>query len=450
MKSRYDIPIEMQPLVIDYIRFFQNGGRKWFRRWMSRSYRYIPLMQPILEAKGLPRDTVYLAMIESGFNTQAKSWASAVGPWQFISATGKLFKLGEDFWIDERRDPIKATHAAADYLSLLHSKLGHWYLAWAGYNAGGGRVRRLIDTHGTSNFWELSEKKRKGFARETKHYVPKLIACAIVAKHPEAFGFSESEFEPEGPFEFDEVSVVGAVDLEVLAQASNTTVDVLHELNPELKRWCTPPTTSAAPYVLRIPKGSRTTFLANFDRLGSDLRLHFKIHRVRRGDTISKLAAQYRSAPEAIIQMNALAHKKPLKLNVDLMILVPHQSHAQVAGLDANIVRQVSRARRQGITSVNPSEEVPAGTAPKSAARRTGQHAARGGSLTSESVNGKRRVTYHVAQGDSLWTIARRFDVRVEELNRWNHKIASVRGLKVGAALVIWPGANADISPDKR
>ncbi|HEY0882037.1 MAG TPA: transglycosylase SLT domain-containing protein, partial [Archangium sp.] len=343
VQDRYDIPVEMNELVAQYIHFFQGGGRKWFRRWMSRSHRYIPLMQPILEAKGLPRDTVYLSMIESGFNTHAKSWAKAVGPWQFIPGTAKMFKLRDDFWIDERRDPIKATHAAANFLGQLHANFGHWYLAWAGYNTGGGRVRRMIDTYGTKSFWELSEKK--GFARETKHYVPKLIAAALVAKHPEAFGFSQDEFDPEGPFEFDEVKLTDSVDLEVIAQASGASLAEIEEFNPELKRWCTPPATEAEPYVLRLPKGHHEQFVANFEKFAPAERLHFKIHRVAKGDTLSKIAVQYhsaqeailrmnhlKSAPEAIMQINRLKNARALRVNAELVIPVPLQkAKAQVA-----------------------------------------------------------------------------------------------------------------------
>ena len=438
VRDRYDIPVEMHPLVAQYIRFFQGPGRRWFRRWMSRSHRYIPLMQPILESKGLPRDTVYLAMIESGFNTQAKSWAKAVGPWQFIPGTAKMFHLKDDFWVDERRDPIKATHAAADYLSLLHSTLGHWYLAWAGYNTGGGRVRRMIEVSGTRDFWELSEMK-KGFAKETKHYVPKLIACALVARHPEAFGFANEEFDPEGPFEFDEVALSDSVDLEVLATSAGVSIDDLRELNPELKRWCTPPSTSEHPYLLRIPKGRKTSFDETFAKYAPQERLNFKIHRVAKGDTLSKIALSYHSAQEAILRMNGLTSARALRLGTDLVVPVPSAAAIKAGKSDTALERQIVRARRSGLSAARPQDEIPAGTQEGSGKTMTS------GTVTVETVGGKTKVTYGVARGDSLWTIARRFDIRVAELKAWNEVLTSNK-LKVGLALVVWPGPKADLS----
>src|SRR5262249_49269297 len=247
----YDIPVEMQPTVAQYIQFFQGPGRKWFRKWMSRSTRYIPMMTPLLERSGLPRDTVYLAMIESGFSPGATSWARAAGPWQFIGSTGRRFGLHQDFWIEERRDPLKATVAAGKYLSELHGALGHWYLAWAGYNAGGEKLRRMVQKRGTADFWALSDGK--GLANETKHYVPKLIACALVAKHPRAFGFSEDEFDYQQPLQWDEVPVVEPTDLEVIARAAGTSTEEIRELNPELRRWCTPPATAPPPHLVPPP-----------------------------------------------------------------------------------------------------------------------------------------------------------------------------------------------------
>ena len=441
VRDRYDIPVEMQPLVAQYIHFFQGGGRKWFRRWMSRSARYIPLMQPLLESKGLPRDTVYLSMIESGFNTQAKSWAKAVGPWQFIPGTAKMFNLKEDFWIDERRDPIKSTYAAAAYLGLLYSKLGHWYLAWAGYNTGGGRVRKMIDTYGTTSFWELSDKK--GFAKETKHYVPKLIACALVAKHPDAFGFTADEFKPEEPFQFDEVKLSDSVDLEVIAQATGAPLDIIQELNPELKRWCTPPATEAAPYTLRIPHGSQELFAANFAKVAPSERLNFKIHRVAKGDTLSKIAQQYHSAQEAILRMNQLTSARALKLGSELIVPIPSATALKQGQVDTALERQVVRARRSGLKASRPEDEVPAGTQTVSSAPGK---VALAGSVKIDTVDGKKKVTYGIGRGDSLWSIARRFDVHVSEMKEWNPQLGSAKGLKVGEGLIIWPGPAGDLS----
>jgi membrane-bound lytic murein transglycosylase D len=431
----YDIPVEMQPTVAQYIQFFQGPGRKWFRKWMSRSTRYIPMMTPLLESGGLPRDTVYLAMIESGFSPGATSWARAAGPWQFIASTGRRFGLRQDFWVDERRDPLKATVAAGKYLNELHGVLGHWYLAWAGYNAGGEKLRRMMERRGTNDFWSLSDGK--GLAKETKHYVPKLIACALVAKHPRAFGFSDDEFDFQEPLDFDEVPVVEPTDLDVVARAAGTSTERIHELNPELRRWCTPPGSAARPYLVRVPKGTKDTVVAALARIPAQDRLTYRIHHVRKGDTLSRIALQYHSAPEAILQFNRLRSAKTLRINSELAIPVP-SSRALAEG-GHGLERQVARARAQGYLAPAPDEEVPAGTRTGKAARALAQ-----GTVKTEVVDGKTRVQYGVENGDSLWTIAQRFDVSVEQLQSWNSLGKKARkGLQVGTLLTVWPGPAA-------
>ncbi|MHB8872635.1 MAG: lytic transglycosylase domain-containing protein [Myxococcaceae bacterium] len=432
VKAQYDIPVEMQPLVAQYIRFFQGPGRKWFRNWMSRSTRYIPMMQGILQERGLPRDTVYLAMIESGFSAKALSWAKASGPWQFIPSTGKQYNLKQDFWVDERRDPVKSTVAAARYLSRLHLELGHWYLAWAGYNAGGGRLRRMVTTRGTTDWWQISEGK--GLMKETKHYVPKLIACALVAKHPKAFGFSDAEFAYQAPLEYDEVPVTEATDLEVLARAAEMTITELQELNPELKRWCTPPSDAKSPYVLRLHKGAAPKFTEAIAKLGPRERLAFKVHRVKKGDTLSAIARSLGSAPEAIMRMNGLKSARSLRVNTDLVVPVPSKASARAGKTDVAFERQVAKARRSGFAAIRPEEEIPAGSQQKLLAK---------GPVKSETVGGKTRLTYGVESGDSLWSISQRFACSVEELRAWNGLPKGRKSLKVGALLYIFPGAKA-------
>lgn len=439
VKDRYDIPVEMQPLVAQYIHFFQHAGRKWFRNWMSRSTRYIPMMQPILKSHGMPLDTVYLAMIESGFSTAARSWAAAVGPWQFISETGRRYGLRQDFWVDERKDPLKATHAAAKFLGTMFKEQGDWYLAWAGYNSGEMRVRRMVERYGTKNFWELSNQKQ-GFAKETKHYVPKLIACALVARHPDAFGFAPDEFDFQQPLEFDEIQLTAQVDLEVVARAAGTTHEALTELNPELKRWCTPPASESAPYVIRVPKGTGESAQLALRQLPPGERLNFRVHRVKKGDTLSAISLQYASAPEAIMRVNGLRSARSLKLNSDLLVPVPSAAALKAGRADPQLERQIARARRAGLKT-RPEDEVPAGTAVAKAST------AAAGTVVTEQVNGKTRVTYAVASGDSLWSIAQRFDCSVNELRGWNVNLTNARrGLRIGTQLLVWPGPKASLA----
>ncbi|WNG34615.1 LysM peptidoglycan-binding domain-containing protein [Archangium violaceum] len=433
VQARYDIPVEMQPLVAQYIQFFQGPGRKWFSKWVSRSTRYLPVMQPILEAHGLPRDTVYLAMIESGFSPTAYSWAHASGPWQFISSTGRQYGLRQDFWVDERRDPIKATYAAARYLKDLYAELGHWYLAWAGYNTGSGRVRRLMDRLGTNDFWAISSPAEKGLALETRHYVPKLIAAALIAKHPAAFGFSEREFVYEQPLSFDEVKLTEATDLDVIARSAGVSVTQILELNPELRRWCTPPSSAKNPYVLRLPKDTAQKFTENFARLSPKERLTFRVHRVKRGDTLSQIALTYGTAPEAILQMNQLKSVRTLRLNAELVIPVPAvRGGGKAASGESALARKVAQARRSGVSVLRPEDEVPAGTPRGPVAT---------GPIKTETINGRKRVTYGVQSGDSLWAIAQRFQVNVDDIRKWNNLTvrASKKALKVGSVLYVWP-----------
>ena len=433
--SGFDIPVEMQPLVAKYIRFFQGPGRKYFKRWVDRSARYIPLMQPLLEQHGCPRDTVYLAMIESGFSNRAYSWAHASGPWQFISETGKRYGLRQDFWIDERRDPLKATVAAARFLKELHGQFGHWYLAWAGYNAGGGRIKKAIDRRGTSDFWELSNGR--GLPRETQHYVPKLIAAALVSKYPEAFGFTRSEFSPEPLYTYDEVKVPSPTDLALLAEAAGTTVEVLEDLNPALKRsYSPPPDAHGNPYLLRVPRGTAAAFRGNYEKLPQE-RVAFRSHVVRRGETLGKIALAHGSAPEAVMRLNGLKNARYLKVNTALMVPVAtaKEHRAEV------MATQVARARREGYVAARAQDEIPAG-----ALQRPRGKPGKSGTVKVETVGGKRRVTYGVASGDSLWTIAQRFAVTAEEIRAWNQLPRGRRGLKVGQQLIIWSGAAAAVA----
>ena len=389
VRERYDIPLEMRPLVGHYVQFFQGAGRKWFVRWLERSTRYVPVMRPIFEKAQLPKDTVYLSMIESGFSPYAYSWAHAAGPWQFIPSTGAHYGLKQDFWVDERRDPIKSTHAAARYLADLYRKKGDWYLAWAGYNAGETRVRRLMERHASTDFWELSETSN--LAKETKHYVPKLIAAALMAKHPEAFGFGREEIAYQPLFEFEEVLLDAATDLNLAAKLAGCTLGALQDLNPELSHAYTPPASGLSPYVLRLPKGTKDAFEEAYARLSPEEKSSAQSHAVRKGDTLAKMAATAKLNPEVLAEFNGLGLRSPLQVGQTL--LVPK------AELFGNPRLQASR---------------PPGSRPP--------------------------VVYKVRPGDSLWSISRKFAVELRSLQSWNRALLGKnKTLQPGMQLTVWP-----------
>lgn len=250
----FDIPVVYNDAVKKWMHYFLNRGRDYFERYTERSGRYAPVIGKILEDEGLPRDLIFVAMAESGFQNQAKSWAQAVGPWQFMPYTGKRYGLGIDWYIDERRDPIRATIAATKYLKKLHDDFGCWELAAAAYNAGEGKMNRAIKRYRTEDFWSL--RKGRYLKAETKNYVPKIMALAIIGKNLTAFGFDELEFHE--PLDFEEVSIPGNTDLVELAKDLNVEFEELQRLNPEVLRWFIPAHIES--YALRLPVGTKEAF----------------------------------------------------------------------------------------------------------------------------------------------------------------------------------------------
>jgi membrane-bound lytic murein transglycosylase D len=295
LQAEFDIPIEVNEAVAQWVRFFQGPQiRPHFVKWLSRYSRYEAQYRSILREHGLPEDTIFLAMIESGFANFAYSWARASGPWQFISSTGRTFGLKQDFWVDERRDPDKAAHAAAKYLTELRQQLGDWRLAWAGYNAGAGTIMRAR-ARGANDFWEMT--RGRVLRRETKGYVPKLMAAAIVTKHREAFGFRDDEVERLARIETDDVQLSGSVMLNVVAKAAGVSERELMDLNPELRRAVTPP----RPFTLRLPKGSAERFSASWPALERTARANFAGHVVQRGDTLGAIALRFGTQVDGIM-----------------------------------------------------------------------------------------------------------------------------------------------------
>lgn len=250
----FDFPVVYNDAVKKWMHYFLNRGRDYFARYTERSGRYAPVIGKILEDEGLPRDLIFVAMAESGFQNQAKSWAQAVGPWQFMPYTGKRYGLNIDWYIDERRDPIKSTLAASKYLKKLYDDFGCWELAAAAYNAGEGKMNRAIKRYRTEDFWRL--RKGRYLKAETKNYVPKIMALAIIGKNLTAFGFDELEFHE--PLDFEEVIIAGNTDLVELAKDLNIEFEELQRLNPEVLRWFVP--AHIPEYRLRLPVGTKDAF----------------------------------------------------------------------------------------------------------------------------------------------------------------------------------------------
>jgi membrane-bound lytic murein transglycosylase D len=423
LQAEYDIPIEVNESVIAYTHFFQAPSvRKHFVKWLGRSSKYIPTFRRIMREQGLPEDTVYLAMIESGFANLATSRAKAVGPWQFIPATGKRMGLRQDFWVDERRDPEKAARAAAKYLKELYRQTGDWRLAWAGYNAGVGKIFKAR-AKGQLDFWTMA--RGRVLKSETKGYVPKLMACAIVTKHAEAFGFTKEEIEPERWQEYEEVSVPHATPFSALASAAEVPEKALLDLNPELRRTCTPPRS----YSMKLPRGQAEVFARNWPKVSEAAgKLAFAQHRVGRGESLKVIANNYHVDQATIVHMNGLRPGRHIKPGTELVIplnaLARSQGVAFASAERAAAVEKPSRGRKPG---------------PRKAAVLARADAPAPHQAKPLEVEGKLRAKVLVRAGDSLWGIAQKFGVAVDELCRWNG-IRNPRRFKlqIGRELVVY------------
>jgi len=310
----FDIPIVVNEKVEHCILLFQTTIRDKFVTWLARSGKYIPLMKNLLKEQGLPEDLVFMAFIESGFDPYAYSRSKAVGPWQFIYRTGKRYGLKVNWWVDERRDPEKSTIAAAKYLKDLYEMFACWYLAAAGYNAGEYRIIKAMKRFRTEDFWTLT--KHRYLKRETKNYVPLMIAAAVVAKDPEKYGFTGIEYQE--PIRYEKVKVPELTDLIHIAKACEIPLEEMKDLNPELRRGVTPP--NELEYEIKIPFAKKDLFTKNFETLQPLERFQFKTHLVKKGETLKGIARLYRVDLDPLLEINDLNKASPLSKGMDLLI----------------------------------------------------------------------------------------------------------------------------------
>ncbi|MFQ5840461.1 MAG: LysM peptidoglycan-binding domain-containing protein [Candidatus Methylomirabilales bacterium] len=371
-KVVYDVPIERNDQVEAYIELLTTTKREVTQEALERSGRYLGMMRQIFEEEGLPLDLVNLAYIESGFKVRAYSRARAVGIWQFIRSTGRRYGLRINRWIDERRDPEKATRAAARYLKDLYELFDSWPLAIAGYNAGEGRVLRAIARRKTHDFWRLK------LPRETRLFVPAFMAMTIIAKDLERYGFSPPTINP---VIVNHVTVPQSTDLRLVAKAARTSTAEIRDLNPELRRLITPPNRR---YTIKVPYGRGARIKTALAKASRTRQITWQPHRVRRGETLSAIARRYRTTVRTLVRMNNLRNPHYLKTGTSL--LVP--------------VRVLVLAKR--------------GSSPRKSGRA-------------------KAIVYRVRPGDTLWQIARAFDVKTSDLKRWNR----IRGSLIHPGLVL-------------
>jgi len=311
------IALESHPMVDKWLVYFTGRGRPTFERWLTRSGLYMDSMKKTLEQEGVPTDLVHLVFVESGFNPQARSYASAVGPWQFIRGTAKIFGLTVNSWVDERKDPQASTVAAARYLKHLYGLFNSWPLALASYNAGERTVINAIERQGTKDFWALR------LPQQTRDYVPKFMAVLAISRDPERYGFDTVELED--PLAFDEVTIPGPVDLRFLATACGTDVDEIRRLNPQFLRNAAPGKDNLVS--LRVPDGSGERLMASLEdgslalpKVATPDDPAVLRHKVRRGESLKSLSLKYGVPAKQIARYNRLGKSSRLRVGRTLSI----------------------------------------------------------------------------------------------------------------------------------
>ena len=389
---QYDLPMVLNEQVRFFIDQYLTSHRKVFARWLARSGRFLPMIQEELAKAGLPQDLSYLPMIESGFRVTAYSPAKAVGAWQFIQSTGKLYGLTVNKEIDERCDPVKSTGAAIRFLSDLYEEFNSWPLALAAYNSGGGRVRNAIEKTGSTDFWELA--KSRYLPAETKYYVPKLLAAIIVAKNPDRYGFDEVEYE--SPLAYETVEVPASTHLAAVALAAGTGLEDIHSLNRHLRRAVTPSGQKICQ--LCVPVGTSELINQNLPLVRTTVTTKFKTHVVKKKENAARISKKYGISKQTLLKVNRL---REARIKPGLRLQIPYQVKSFRLA-DKPEPRQAAAQSRQ------PEE------------------------------SGREPIRHRVRAGESLYQLSRRYNVSIEKIVSWNN-LRDPRRLSVGQVLDIYP-----------
>lgn len=388
------IPLPVNEDVQKNIDFFTvNKGRPFMKKWLERSGRWFPTLKRIAREEDMPEEIVYLAMMESGLNPNAQSWAKAVGMWQFIESTGKMYDLEINTWVDERRNVEKATRAAMRFLKDLYNDLGDWHLALAAYNCGPGGVRRAQRRSGVAdgNFWDIRDR----LPRETKNYVPCYVATTMIAMNPDSYGFVADSLTMMSPFAHDVYTVSEAVSTAALAKCINISQDSLEALNPELRRSCTPPNST---YKIKIPAGSKDLMHRNYAVLSESEKRPWTYHTVQRRETLQSIARKYDVSVSDLASINGVqGYKSRIRRGTKIRIPVSGTETQQTTLLAAN--------------AATPATKTPS-TSSVAAKDRTEQ--------TAEQIKTVKASNHVVRSGESLASIASQYHVNVADLRSWN------------------------------
>jgi membrane-bound lytic murein transglycosylase D len=400
----HDVPIPLNQKVLSYISLFQGRLHDFIQEGMTRGAKYLPMIQNVFRAEGLPLDLAYIPLIESAFKPNALSRAKAKGVWQFMSGTGRENGLRLDWYVDERSDPEKATIAAAKYLATLAEMFdGDWHLALASYNGGPGRVQRAMKRGRQTDFWKLSTARTRYLPRETREYVPMILAAIVVAKNPQQYGF-ELDMDDEA-YEYETVTLPGPVDLRRIAEWTGTTIDEIQALNPELRRWTTP--VRDTDYELKVPLGAADIVLARLEDLEPGDLASLNYHTVKRGETITTIARKLKVNRTDLAEANYL--KTAARLTAGQQLLVPREATVLMA----------ARTDRPAPATVPAERSVPANE-PRTAAADTIVPAVAPAAPAGSNARDLVKSYYRVKKGDTLAAIARQFSTTVAALKRWN------------------------------
>lgn len=420
----YDFPIDLNESVLAWVRAFSGERKGFIEGSLSRGSRYMPMIRQVFAEEGVPQDLVFLAVIESGFHNSAKSYAKAVGMWQFMRSTGRIYGLKGTAWVEERRDPVKATRAAARYLKRLYEISGDWYLALVGYNAGPLTTERAIANTGSRNFWDLA--RSRWLRNQTKNYVPEMCAAVLIGRQPERYGLVVPR---QPPFVFENVEVAKATSLTVIARYSGTDVATLKDLNPELLRGSTPP----GSYTLRVPVGSAMKVHRALVGLKGGQRLDFRAYVIRKGDTPEKVAKRFKLGAKELLEANEM---KASQFKPGKRIQVPPPPPLSLEDQDITPPR-VAPLEDTPLPPLPPVGGQPIGTPPPGKPAEDEPDAAplpRPAAPRPPTAKEPPTPAHHlVKKGETLFSIAQRYGLDVETLRKRNR--IKGNGIKVGQKL---------------